>query len=86
MLVEFVHDFRLIELEQTPVKSNTLMHTFAAQKAAAELAQVAAHTQAQAAASSLPVPPSPPARPSLLELTAESHTQPPSKKLLTWRW
>ena len=52
MRVEFVHDFRSIELEQTLVQSNTLMHTFAAQKAAAELAQAMVLAQAQTAASS----------------------------------
>ena len=61
MLVEFVHDFCQIELEQAPTQANTLIKTFAAQKVAADAAQAAKHSHAQP----------------LLALSAEEHTQPP---------
>ena len=70
MLVEFVRDFKAIELEHAPRQSNTLAHTFAAQKAAAfALAQTAAEVSSGSR--------SPPVRPSLLELTPEAHSQTP---------
>ena len=77
MLVEFVHDFRLIELEAAPVKSNTLADTFAAQRAAAVRAQATSQAQLQADAVQVPVPQSPPTQISLLQLTPEAHTQLP---------
>ena len=72
MLVEFVRDFKAIELEQAPIQTNTLAQTFAAQKAAAA---VLAQVQTAAAVSSASQ--SPPMRPSLLELTPEAHSQTP---------
>ena len=72
MLVEFVRDFKAIELEQAPIQTNTLAQTFAAQKAAAA---VLAQVQTAAAVSSASQ--SPPLRPSLLELTPEAHSQTP---------
>ena len=77
MLVEFVRDLKAIELEQAPTHSNSLVHTFAAQKAASALAQAAALAQNQTAAAVSPGPQSPPVRPSLLELTPEAHSQTP---------
>ena len=70
MLVDFVRDFKAIELEQAPIQSNTLAQTFAAQKAAAlALVQTAAVVSSGSQ--------SPPVRPSLLELTPEAHSQTP---------
>ena len=78
MLVEFVHDFRLIELEAAPVQANTLVQTFAAQAAAAARAQAnESAAQLLDGAVVTPVPQSPPTRTSLLELTPEAHSQPP---------
>ena len=75
MLVEFVHDFRLIELDATPVQSNTLADTFAAQKAAAARVQAATPAQLHAGAVEVPVSQSPPTKASLLQLTPEAHAQ-----------
>ena len=82
MLIEFVRDSRLIELEQAPVQANTILHTCAAQQQRQQQLRQQQQAEQQQAEQvqdqvivSFAAPATPPS--SLMQLNAEAHSQPP---------